>query len=206
MELYLDTANVKEVERLARIFPIAGVTTNPSIVAAGKESIWDVLPRLQKAIGPEGILFAQTMSRDAQGMVEEARRLSNAVPGIVVKIPVTSEGLAAIKLLKKKAFRHSALLFTARHKGCLPPWLARNMWRLTSTVSTLRAETVFAPCKNCKACWNNMPRKAKCWQPASKPSPGARLPAGRLRSDHASPGCSATNARYPCGRVSNREV
>ncbi|MDC0726819.1 fructose-6-phosphate aldolase [Phytobacter diazotrophicus] len=102
MELYLDTANVKEVERLARIFPIAGVTTNPSIVAAGKESIWDVLPRLQKAIGPQGILFAQTMSRDAQGMVEEARRLSNTVPGVVVKIPVTSEGLAAIKLLKKE--------------------------------------------------------------------------------------------------------
>ena len=91
MELYLDTANVAEVERLARIFPIAGVTTNPSIVAASKESIWDVLPRLQNAIGKEGILFAQTMSRDAQGMVEEAKRLSNAVPGLVVKIPVTSE-------------------------------------------------------------------------------------------------------------------
>ncbi|TQS62640.1 fructose-6-phosphate aldolase, partial [Salmonella enterica subsp. enterica serovar Typhimurium] len=54
MELYLDTANVAEVERLARIFPIAGVTTNPSIVAASKESIWDVLPRLQNAIGEEG--------------------------------------------------------------------------------------------------------------------------------------------------------
>ncbi len=67
MELYLDTANVAEVERLARIFPIAGVTTNPSIIAASKESIWEVLPRLQKAIGDEGILFAQTMSRDAQG-------------------------------------------------------------------------------------------------------------------------------------------
>lgn len=39
MELYLDTANVAEVERLARIFPIAGVTTNPSIIAASKESI-----------------------------------------------------------------------------------------------------------------------------------------------------------------------
>lgn len=58
MELYLDTANVAEVERLARIFPIAGVTTNPSIVAASKESIWDVLPRLQNAIGEEGTLFA----------------------------------------------------------------------------------------------------------------------------------------------------
>ncbi|EDU0500594.1 fructose-6-phosphate aldolase [Salmonella enterica subsp. salamae] len=102
MELYLDTANVAEVERLARIFPIAGVTTNPSIVAASKESVWDVLPRLRNAIGEEGTLFAQTMSRDAKGMVEEAKRLNNAIPGIVVKIPVTAEGLAAIKLLKKE--------------------------------------------------------------------------------------------------------
>ncbi|EAP9197434.1 fructose-6-phosphate aldolase [Salmonella enterica] len=102
MELYLDTANVAEVERLARIFPIAGVTTNPSIVAASKESVWDVLPRLQNAIGEEGTLFAQTMSRDAKGIVEEAKRLNNTIPGIVVKIPVTAEGLAAIKLLKKE--------------------------------------------------------------------------------------------------------
>ncbi len=42
------------------------------------------------------------MSRDAKGMVEEAKRLNNAIPGIVVKIPVTAEGLAAIKLLKKE--------------------------------------------------------------------------------------------------------
>ena len=96
MELYLDTANVAEGERLARIYPLAGVTTNPSIIAAGKVPVWDVLPRLQKAVGPKGTLFAQTMSRDAQGMVEEAKRLSNAVPRIVVKIPVTAEGLAAL--------------------------------------------------------------------------------------------------------------
>lgn len=113
MELYLDTANVAEVERLARIFPIAGVTTNPSIIAASKESIWEVLPRLQKAIGDEGILFAQTMSRDAQGMVEEAKRLRDAIPGIVVKIPVTSEGLAAIKILKKRVLLHLAPLYSA---------------------------------------------------------------------------------------------
>lgn len=102
MELYLDTANVAEVERLARIFPIAGVTTNPSIVAASKASIWDVLPRLQKAIGEEGILFAQTLSRDASGMVAEARRLKDAIPNIVIKIPVTAEGLVALKQLKKE--------------------------------------------------------------------------------------------------------
>ncbi len=120
MELYLDTANVAEVERLARIFPIAGVTTNPSIIAASKESIWEVLPRLQKAIGDEGILFAQTMSRDAQGMVEEAKRLRDAIPGIVVKIPVTSEGLAAIKMLKKRVllrFMHRSVQCCTRVTG-----------------------------------------------------------------------------------------
>lgn len=102
MELYLDTASVVDVERLARIFPIAGVTTNPSIIAASGESVWDVLPRLQKIVGPEGTLFAQTMSRDADGMVAEARRLSASFPDIVVKIPVTAEGLVAIKALKKE--------------------------------------------------------------------------------------------------------
>lgn len=102
MELYLDTASVADVERLARIFPIAGVTTNPSIIAASGESVWDVLPRLQKIVGPEGTLFAQTMSRDADGMVAEARRLNATLPDIVVKIPVTAEGLVAIKALKKE--------------------------------------------------------------------------------------------------------
>ncbi|SCC67684.1 fructose-6-phosphate aldolase [Kosakonia oryziphila] len=102
MELYLDTANVAEVERLAQVYPLAGVTTNPSIIAAGKTPIWDVLPRLQNAIGPDGTLFAQVMSRDVEGMVSEARRFNNAFPGIVVKIPVTTEGLAAIKQLKKE--------------------------------------------------------------------------------------------------------
>ncbi|STS79191.1 fructose-6-phosphate aldolase [Klebsiella pneumoniae] len=48
MELYLDTANVAEVERLARIYPLAGVTTNPSIIAAGKVPVWDVLRACKK--------------------------------------------------------------------------------------------------------------------------------------------------------------
>ncbi len=102
MELYLDTADVAEVERLAGIYPIAGVTTNPSIVAAGRKPLWEVLPALQQAIGPDGKLFAQTLSREAEGMVAEAKRLSNALPDIVVKIPVTAQGLIAIKALKKE--------------------------------------------------------------------------------------------------------
>lgn len=101
MEIYLDTANVAEVKRLARIFPICGVTTNPSIIAASKTSIWEILLSLKEVIGPEGRLFAQVMSRDALEMVEEAKRLVNHIPGLIVKIPVSAEGLVAIKQLTK---------------------------------------------------------------------------------------------------------
>jgi len=101
MELYLDTANVAQVERLAPILPLSGVTTNPSIIAAAGESIWQVLPKLAQVVGSEGKLFAQVMHRQAGGMVQEAQRLVEHHPGLVVKIPVTAEGLAAIKQLKK---------------------------------------------------------------------------------------------------------
>ncbi|SUG50305.1 transaldolase [Salmonella enterica subsp. arizonae] len=155
MELYLDTANVAEVERLARIFPIAGVTTNPSIVAASKESIWDVLPRLQNAIGEEGTLFAQTMSRDAKGMVEEAKRLNNAIPGIVVKIPVTAEGLAAIKLLKKRRYRDAGNRRLQRIAGSAGGrWRAQNMSLPTSTALMRRAAMAFVWFRSCKHYWN----------------------------------------------------
>ncbi|NDJ55605.1 fructose-6-phosphate aldolase [Enterobacteriaceae bacterium 4M9] len=102
MEIYLDSANVAEVERLARIFPLAGVTTNPSIVAAAGEPLRDVLMRLKQVTGPGGTLFAQVMGRDAATMIKEAQALRECIPGIVVKIPVTAEGLVAIKALTQE--------------------------------------------------------------------------------------------------------
>lgn len=100
MELYLDTSDVAAVKKLARVFPLAGVTTNPSIVAAGKKPLETLLPELRDALGGQGLLFAQVMSRTAEGMVNDARKLRAIIPDLVVKVPVTAEGLAAIKLLK----------------------------------------------------------------------------------------------------------
>ncbi|HBL6922531.1 TPA: fructose-6-phosphate aldolase [Citrobacter koseri] len=100
MELYLDTSDVEAVKSLARIFPLAGVTTNPSIVAAGKKPLEVLLPELHDAMGGQGRLFAQVMASTAQGMVSDARKLRAIIPDIVVKVPVTAKGLAAIKLLK----------------------------------------------------------------------------------------------------------
>lgn len=100
MELYLDTSDVAAVRRLARIFPLAGVTTNPAIVAAGGQPLDALLPALKEALGGRGRLFAQVLARSADEMVAEARLLRCMVADIVVKVPVTAEGLAAIKLLK----------------------------------------------------------------------------------------------------------
>lgn len=100
MELYLDTADVTAVKRLSRILPLQGVTTNPSIVAKEGKSLWEVLPALRDALGGNGKLFAQVMASDAEQMVAEALLLTQRVSGLVVKVPVTREGLAAIKKLK----------------------------------------------------------------------------------------------------------
>lgn len=100
MELYLDTSDVQAVKKLAAIFPLAGVTTNPSIVAAGKKPLEVLLPELLEALGGQGRLFAQVMATQAEEMVEEARKLRAIVSDLVVKVPVTPQGLAAIKLLK----------------------------------------------------------------------------------------------------------
>jgi len=100
MELYLDTSDVLAVKKLARVLPLAGVTTNPSIVAAGKTPLEVLLPQLQEAIGGQGRLFAQVMATTAEGMVEDALKLRAIVADLVVKVPVTAEGLAAIKMLK----------------------------------------------------------------------------------------------------------
>lgn len=100
MELYLDTADVAAVKRLSRILPLQGVTTNPSIVAKEGKSLWEVLPALRDALGGNGKLFAQVMASDAEQIVAEALLLTQRVSGLVVKVPVTREGLAAIKKLK----------------------------------------------------------------------------------------------------------
>lgn len=100
MELYLDTSDVAAVKRLARVFPLAGVTTNPSIVAAGKMPLEVLLPELHDALGGKGRLFAQVMASHAEGMVEEAIKLRGMMADLVVKVPVTAEGLAAIRMLK----------------------------------------------------------------------------------------------------------
>ena len=102
MELYLDTANLTDIERLARIYPISGVTTNPSIVARNKQPLRIVLPKIQEIIGENGKLFAQVISAQSTDMINEAKALRKLIPSIIIKVPVTPEGLIAIRELKNQ--------------------------------------------------------------------------------------------------------
>jgi Transaldolase len=101
MELFLDTADLKTIEELWPLFPFAGVTTNPNIVARGGIPLKDALPAIRAVIGPRAKLFAQVLAREAQAIVDEAYALRDLDPEVVVKIPALGEGIAAIKKLSE---------------------------------------------------------------------------------------------------------
>ncbi|PLR73568.1 fructose-6-phosphate aldolase [Bacillus sp. UMB0728] len=106
MKLVIDSANVESIKKLVDFFPIDGVTTNPSIVVKEQKPFLPLLKEIRSVIGEEKELFAQTIAGDAEGMAGEARWLCEAVSGnVVVKIPVTFEGIKAIKMLKAEGIR-----------------------------------------------------------------------------------------------------
>lgn len=102
MELYLDTADIEAIKRLAPVLPINGVTTNPSIVAKSGKAIFALLDELQDVLGYDKLLFAQVLASDAKGMIKEAKQLREVIPSIVIKIPVNAQGLIAIKELTQQ--------------------------------------------------------------------------------------------------------
>ena len=102
MELYLDTADLAVISRLSRILPLAGVTTNPSIVAASGRPLHELLIALRDLLGPSATLFAQVMATEASQMVKEAELLRSVEANLVVKVPVNKEGLVALKELRQR--------------------------------------------------------------------------------------------------------
>lgn len=100
-ELYLDSADVSEIRALAAILPLAGITTNPTIMAAGGLGLNALLPAITDILGPACRLHVQVLSNTTDRIVTEAERLHALPFDIVVKIPAHAAGLAAIKRLKQ---------------------------------------------------------------------------------------------------------
>lgn len=100
MRLYIDSADVKQIAHLHEYFPIAGVTTNPSILVKENRPYLEILREIREIIGEEKELFVQAIGDTAEEIVEETKFIMSELPGkVIIKIPVTDEGLKAIKLL-----------------------------------------------------------------------------------------------------------
>ena len=114
MKLFLDTANVEDIKKVNDMGVICGVTTNPSLIAKEGRDFGEVIREIATIVdGPiSGEVKATTV--DAYGMIKEGREIAKIHPNMVVKIPMTVEGLKAVKVLSSEGIKTNVtLIFTA---------------------------------------------------------------------------------------------
>lgn len=101
MKLFIDTANIEEIKTAHEMGIISGVTTNPSIIAKENKRFEDAVKEILET-AKDCFIFAEAISLDAAGMIEEGRALHALSDRMVVKIPMCAEGLKACSLLSKE--------------------------------------------------------------------------------------------------------
>lgn len=117
MQLFLDTANVNEIKEAASWGVIQGVTTNPSLVAKEKRDFKTLVKEISEIV--PGPISAEVISTGASEMIDEARELSKIASNIVVKIPMTKEGLQAVKVLSAEGVKTNVTLVFSATQGLL---------------------------------------------------------------------------------------
>ena len=132
MQIYLDTANVKEIQEAVNIGIIDGVTTNPSLVVKEGRSFREMLLEVCQLV--DGPISAEVVSVGADAMVKEGRELAKIHKNIVVKCPLIPEGLKATKQLAAEGIRvnvtlcfspSQALLAAKAGAWCVSPFIGR---------------------------------------------------------------------------------
>lgn len=112
MKLFIDTANVEEIKNANDLGVICGVTTNPSLIAKEGRDFKEVVKEISTIV--DGPISAEVISADHEGMIKEARELSAIHKNIVIKIPMTLEGLKATKVLSSEGINTNVtLIFSA---------------------------------------------------------------------------------------------
>lgn len=108
MKIFIETANVSEIREANDWGVVCGVTTNPSLIAREGRDFKEVVTEITSIV--DGPISAEVISLEADGMVSEALELSKIHPNIVIKIPMTKEGLKAVKQLSAKGIKTNVTL------------------------------------------------------------------------------------------------
>ena len=110
MEFIIDTVNLEEIKEAVEYLPIVGVTSNPSIVKkTNPQNFFKHMKEIRKIIGQERSLHIQVISKDYDTIIKEAHRILKEVDDkVYIKVPVSYEGIKAIKLLKEEGINVTA--------------------------------------------------------------------------------------------------
>jgi transaldolase len=108
MKFFLDTANLEELKAGARLGIIDGVTTNPSLIAKEGIAIEDQIRRICDII--DGDVSAEVVATDAEGMLTQGRSLAKIHKNVVVKVPLTRDGIRACSIFHKEGIRVNVTL------------------------------------------------------------------------------------------------
>lgn len=114
MKFFIDTANVEDIKRANDMGVICGVTTNPSLIAKEGRDFKEVIKEITSIVDGPISGEVKTTTVDAEGMIREGREIAAIHPNMVVKIPMTVEGLKAVKVLSSEGIKTNVtLIFTA---------------------------------------------------------------------------------------------
>ncbi|MDY6790268.1 MAG: fructose-6-phosphate aldolase [Thermodesulfobacteriota bacterium] len=108
MKFFIDTANINEIKEAAKMGMADGVTTNPSLISKEGRDFEEVIKEICQIV--DGPISAEVISTDAEGMVKEARHLAGIHSNIVVKIPMTVDGLKATRTLTAEGIKTNVTL------------------------------------------------------------------------------------------------
>lgn len=112
MKFFLDTANVEQIKEVNEMGIICGVTTNPSLIAKEGRDFNEVITEITAIV--DGPISGEVVSEDADGMIKEGREIAKIHKNMIVKIPMTTEGLKAVKVLAAEGIKTNVtLIFSA---------------------------------------------------------------------------------------------
>lgn len=108
MKLFIDTANLEEIRKAEAMGVICGVTTNPSLIAKEGRDFKEVINEITSIV--DGPISGEVISSEAEGMIKEGREIAAMHKNMVVKLPITEEGLKAVKVLSKEGIKTNVTL------------------------------------------------------------------------------------------------